>query len=274
MQRFRSGQSDVLVATDVAARGLDIEHVSHVINYDIPTAPEVYVHRIGRTGRIGREGVAITLVDPREQRALRQIEGLLKRKIEIAALPTVSALRAKRLEATRTALTARMAAGDLDDARALVQSLAADFDPVDVAAAAVALLSAEGDAAKTEAVDADIERPPRAPSTRPSPESRPPHRARETSGGAPSGPPRRLDGPTVTLSFSVGREAGVRPGDLVGAITGEAGITSRQIGAITISPRASLVEVSAPVASRVIDALKGKAIRGERFTVRTAKREG
>ena len=93
MQLFRSEKADMLVATDVAARGLDIEHVSHVINYDVPTAPEVYVHRIGRTGRIGREGVAITLVDPREQRFLRYVEALTKQKIEIGTLPTEADLR-------------------------------------------------------------------------------------------------------------------------------------------------------------------------------------
>src|SRR6185503_21257261 len=113
MAMFRQEQAHVLVATDVAARGLDIDHVSHVINYDIPTAPEVYVHRIGRTGRIGREGTAITLLDPREQRVLRSIEGLTKQRIEIASLPTADALRLKRLEVTRTALTDRLAAGDL-----------------------------------------------------------------------------------------------------------------------------------------------------------------
>ena len=147
MQLFRTGKADVLVATDVAARGLDIDHVSHVINYDIPTAPEVYVHRIGRTGRIGREGVAITLIDPREQRTLRFIEGLTKQKIEIATLPTLSALKAKRLDAMRGALTTRIAAGDLDETRAVVMALAADFDMTDIAAAAVALFQAAGETA-------------------------------------------------------------------------------------------------------------------------------
>ena len=104
MQLFRNEQADVLVATDVAARGLDIDHVSHVINYDMPTSPEVYVHRIGRTGRIGREGVAITLVDPREQRLLRSVEGLTKQKVEILNLPSVDDLRARRLDATREAV--------------------------------------------------------------------------------------------------------------------------------------------------------------------------
>ena len=117
MQLFRAGQADVLVATDVAARGLDIEHVSHVVNYDVPTSPEVYVHRIGRTGRAGREGVAITLVEPREHRLLRNIEQLTRQKIEMATVPTVADLRARRLELTRGALRDALEAGDLDSYR-------------------------------------------------------------------------------------------------------------------------------------------------------------
>ena len=90
MRRFRDGASDLLVATDVAARGLDIEHVSHVVNYDVPSSPDAYVHRIGRTGRAGREGVAITLAEPREHRLLRNIEQATKQKIAIETVPTVS----------------------------------------------------------------------------------------------------------------------------------------------------------------------------------------
>ena len=310
MQLFRSGKADVLVATDVAARGLDIDHVSHVINYDIPTAPEVYVHRIGRTGRIGREGVAITLVDPREQRTLRYIEGLIKQKIDIATLPTLSALKAKRLDATRGALTTRIAAGDLDDPRALVQALAADFDVVDIAAAAVALLHAAGETTAANAPDAEAPpperaaRPPRlirrrgfAPATA---AGRPGRRgataalrgrlrtaplasveagsrvwrqgvvgAKEKRPPRPAGPPGAgLEGGTVVLSFSVGRTSGVRPGDLVGAITGESGITSRELGVITILPHSSMVEVAEAAAGTVVKAMKGAAIRGEPFDVK------
>ena len=104
MQSFRKEQADILVATDVAARGLDIDHVSHVINFDVPTSPEVYVHRIGRTGRIGREGVAITLAQPREQRFLTSVEALTRQKIDVLPLPSIADLRARRLEATREQL--------------------------------------------------------------------------------------------------------------------------------------------------------------------------
>ena len=124
MGRFRAAKADLLIATDVAARGLDIEQLSHVFNYDVPSAPEVYVHRIGRTGRAGREGTAITLAEPREHRLLRSIERLTKQKIDIATLPTVADLRAKRLELTRASIRERLVAGDFDDVRVVVESLA------------------------------------------------------------------------------------------------------------------------------------------------------
>jgi ATP-dependent RNA helicase DeaD len=147
MQLFRHEKADILVATDVAARGLDIEHVSHVINYDVPNAPEIYVNRIGRTGRIGREGVAITLADPRERRFLRSIETLTKQPIDVRTLPSVADLRARRLEVTRLAIRARIASGNLDEGRAIVGSLAEDVDVLDIAAAAVLMVHDAADQA-------------------------------------------------------------------------------------------------------------------------------
>ena len=140
MQLFRSEQADILVATDVAARGLDIDHVSHVINFDLPTAPEVYVHRIGRTGRIGREGMAITLANPSEHRFLKYVEALTKQKIEILNLPTEADLKKRRLEATKETLREQLAEGGLDEVREIVESLVQDFDILDVAAAAVKMI--------------------------------------------------------------------------------------------------------------------------------------
>ena len=281
MQLFRTGKTDVLVATDVAARGLDIEHVSHVINYDIPTSPEVYVHRIGRTGRIGREGVAITLVDPREQRSLRYIEGLTKQTIEVAALPTVAALKAKRLDAMRTELTTRIAAGGLDEMRALVRTLVDDFDPIDIAAAALMMADGKADAAAAREPEAPVQRagPPARREERAFDERQPrrPEKPMRPTGprgerpARPSGPARGaagFGGETIVLAFSVGRDHGVRPADLVGAIAGEAGISSREIGAIRVGPDASTVEVSGPVAAHVAKVMKGKFIRGGKVDVK------
>ena len=143
MARFRSAKADLLIATDVAARGLDIRQLSHVFNYDVPSAPDAYIHRIGRTGRAGREGVAITLADPRESRLLRSIEAATKQKIEVATVPTVADLRAKRVELTLAAIRERIEAGDLEDVRVVVQSLASEFELADVAAAAVKLVHAQ-----------------------------------------------------------------------------------------------------------------------------------
>src|ERR671912_2830425 len=143
MGLFRAQKANLLIATDVAARGLDIEHISHVVNYDVPASPEVYLHRIGRTGRAGRGGTAITLAEPREQRHLRSIEGFTKSKLEIGKVPTVADLRARRLELTRASLRERLVAADFDDMRVVVESLAEEFDLFDVAAAAIKMLHAE-----------------------------------------------------------------------------------------------------------------------------------
>ena len=243
MQLFRQEKAEVLVATDVAARGLDIDHVSHVINYDIPTAPEVYVHRIGRTGRIGREGTAITLLDPREQRVLRLIEGLTKQRIEIASLPTADALRLKRLEATRKTLTDRIVAGDLQPTRALVESLAHDFDLMDIAAAAIALVH-ERDASAPDVI------------------------------AEPAPVPRGADGPVAVLFIGAGADANIRPGDLVGAIAGEAKVNASDIGGIRVHRNHSLVQVRAEHAEAIIRALRNTTIKGRKVNVRLDRDTG
>src|SRR5688500_16916780 len=129
MHRLRAGTADLLVATDVAARGLDIEHLTHVVNYDVPSAPEAYVHRIGRVGRAGREGVAITLAEPREHRMLKTIERMTKQRIVVEKVPTIADMHARRLEHTRSALEeALVASTDLDRFRVVVETLTDEFD--------------------------------------------------------------------------------------------------------------------------------------------------
>ncbi|MCU0705815.1 MAG: DEAD/DEAH box helicase [Fimbriiglobus sp.] len=142
MGRFRDGTARVLVATDVAARGLDIGHLSHVVNYHLPEMAETYVHRIGRVGRAGREGTAITLLDPRERGLMVQVERTTNRRMTPAQVPTKSAVRGKQTTATAEALRAKATAGGLDDVKKLLAPLLADLPAEDVAAAAVALLTA------------------------------------------------------------------------------------------------------------------------------------
>ena len=146
VDRLRSGRTELLVATDVAARGLDIDLLTHVVNHDVPQSSEDYVHRIGRVGRAGREGVAITLVPPSKMYALRNVERLTGQPITIAAVPTAADLRAARLDRTRIALEETLLGvdgaepGDADDVRAMLAGLAAEHDLLDVATAAVVRL--------------------------------------------------------------------------------------------------------------------------------------
>src|SRR5439155_506963 len=127
MGRLRAGTADLLIATDVAARGLDVEHLTHVVNYNVPSAPDSYVHRIGRVGRAGREGVAITLAEPREHRMLKTIERITKQRIMIEKVPTIADLRARRLELTRAALYDSLVQDDLEHFRVVVETLTDEF---------------------------------------------------------------------------------------------------------------------------------------------------
>jgi ATP-dependent RNA helicase DeaD len=332
MGRFREGALDVLVATDVAARGLDIEQVSHVVNYDVPSSPDTYVHRIGRTGRAGREGVAITLVEPREHRLLRDIERTTGARLEIVGLPTVADVREKRMDLLRGTLRETLLGDSFDRYRAVVEPLSDEFDLVDIALAAISLADEEARGAEdtAELAPATLPQPggggsfgpdgrrrrpkpavARAAGTREAPARRRP--------GAPAGPARRegdgqvgdgdrpvrprrpathgatapargirisgwrdaegrpvmraprgaAGGDGVTRLFvGAGRAAGMRPGDLVGAITNEAGLRGADVGAIQIAEGFSLVEVPESDADRVIRALRGATIRGQKVNVR------
>jgi ATP-dependent RNA helicase DeaD len=252
MARFRAAKADLLIATDVAARGLDISQLSHVFNYDVPSAPEGYIHRIGRTGRAGRGGTAITLAEPREHRLLRSIEALTKQKIEVATVPTVADLRARRLEVTRATLRERLVAGDLDDVRVVVEALSNEFDVVDIAAAAVKLAHA------AIAGDGSEEEVPAAPARR-----EPPRSAVRPSKGERAGANR-----LVRLFIGAGRRAGIRPADLVGAIANESGIASRDLGQIEIADTFSLVEVPEAAADHVIAVMQRSSLRGRKVSIR------
>ena len=262
MGRLRSGAAELLVATDVAARGLDVDQLTHVVNFDVPSSPETYVHRIGRVGRAGREGVAVTLAQPREHRMLKAIERVTGRPLTIEKVPTVADLRARRLELTRSALEESLLEDELDGFRVVVESLSDEFDVMQIALAAVKLAhEATGGAGEDDETEI------------PSPSL--PSGDRGSKPGRKSGPPRGggPQGATTRIFVGAGRTAGIRPQDLVGAITGESQLSGRDIGAIEISDRFALVEVPEPSADAVVAALRGSTIKGKRTTVRRERYE-
>jgi ATP-dependent RNA helicase DeaD len=259
MGRFRTGQVELLVATDVAARGLDVEHVSHVINYDIPLDPEIYVHRIGRTGRAGREGCAITLVTPRERRLLQLIQRVIGTSIQRLRLPTIADVVARRTEAFKETIRETIAQGGLESYLVVAEELGEDYSPTDLAAAAFKmLLGAPPDETEDKlAIEPDI------------------RQDREPQQGG--GGRRRRDrefGPErgmTRLYIDVGRDDGVRPADLVGAIANEAGISGQSIGAIELFDKFAFVEVPNNVSDRVLQALKRTRIRNRKVTPSLAR---
>jgi ATP-dependent RNA helicase DeaD len=223
----------------------------------VPSSPDDYIHRIGRTGRAGREGVAITLAEPREHWQLKNIERATKQKIEIAAVPTVADLRERRLEVTRAALRETIVAGGLDPYRAIVESLAEEFSVLDVAAAAVKMAdpSAAGSGAADEHEIPAVAAPPSGP-----------------RGAGKFGPKSRSrDGHSGKIFIGAGRADGVKPGDLVGAIVKLAKVHPRDVGSIHITEKFSLVEVPEAITEDVIRALREAGIRKRKVTVRRDK---
>ena len=233
VERLKRGSLDILVATDVAARGLDVERISHVVNYDIPYDTEAYIHRIGRTGRAGRSGEAILFVAPRERRMLSAIERATRQKIERLQLPTTETVNNKRIADFKQKISDTLAGGEMTFMQNLVEQYRNEHDvPALDIAAALAKMSI-GD--KPLLLSADKER-----------------KARDfDKESAPRGKKRHdrtipeLDSDKQRYRIEVGHEHGVKPGNIVGAIANEAGLAGDHIGSISIDQEFSLVDLPA-----------------------------
>jgi ATP-dependent RNA helicase DeaD len=235
LRRFRDREITILVATDVAARGLDIDHVSHVFNLDLPTDPEVYVHRVGRTGRAGRSGVAISLISPKQRGLLRRVESVMRQPVPLSPVPGPEQVQAHRDAAALDALRARLAAGARDrDARIINTLWSEGFDPMEVAAAALSMARTDEDARPLAPIaDLHGRRAPR----------------EKTSHGRPAGAreDRKQRGSheagMVRIAMDIGRQQGVQPGQIVSAIARHADIPGNTIGKISIRDQHTLVDV-------------------------------
>lgn len=271
MGRLRDGTAELLIATDVAARGLDVDSLTHVVNYDIPSAPESYVHRIGRVGRAGREGVAITLATPRQKRLLKNIERLTKQTITIHRVPTVADLRERQVEATVEAVREALADGGLDDYQGVFHALKGEDSDRNIALAAIKLVH--------EARGAVLDEPdiPDASANfddggSTSKKNR--NRERNERRGRNERPPkgerkeRPVDPDTGFVYIGVGSRGGVRPGDLVGAIANETSLSGRDIGPIRIADHYSVVGVPDRAVDEVVGAIKRSTVKGKKAKAR------
>jgi len=283
MDRFRRKVINLLVATDVAARGLDIDDVSHVFNYDMPEDTEDYIHRIGRTGRAGKKGNAITFIHSRERGRLSQIEGYVKQKISEYTLPTREEILQKRDERFAEKLTAEMSDGKLKREIALVTKMSEfGFNPMEIAAAAIKLARS----GETPVPSMDL--------TEPAPISRSQtgrgdrrdgyasrdnrasrgnaERAGNNTGGFRTGRPRKApEAGMVRFRMNLGNQHGIRPGDVVGAIASEVGISGKSIGAIDIQTDCTFVDVAEQHARQVLQKSGGKySLRGKTVVLKLA----
>ncbi len=274
MGRLREGTAELLVATDVAARGLDVDTLTHVVNYDVPTAPESYVHRIGRVGRAGREGVAITLAEPKQRRLLQNIERLTKQSFTMSKVPTVADLRARQIEITISSVREALAADNLDEYNSVLAALGDQADERTIALAAIKLIHEANTSAVDEVEIPDAsQRGSKFDKNKRGNDRGGSDRGRPERGGNRSGRPtgrgnESRSGATASLYVGVGKKGGMRPGDLVGAIANEAGLEGREIGPIKISEHFSVVGVPEEAADRVIKAINNTSIRGKRAKVR------
>jgi ATP-dependent RNA helicase DeaD len=248
---LKDGSIDILIATDVAARGLDVERISHVLNYDIPHDPESYVHRIGRTGRAGRSGTALLFVTPRERHLLNSIERVTRKKLVESELPSVEDVNEKRVAKFRDSITAALSSPGIDLFRTLIEGYERDHDvPMADIAAALALQSRDGEEFLM---------------TEPPPEKRRERRDRPERDGDDRGPrkPRERRGDLATYRIAVGKRHKVAPGAIVGAIANEGGLHRSDFGHISIKLDYSLVELPAKLPRNTLKALENTRIQGQ-----------
>ena len=280
LSRFRSNQLKVLVATDVAARGLDIEDISHVFNYHLPDDAEVYVHRIGRTGRAGKTGVAITLISPREKRRLREVEALTKQPIKKMELPTAAEIHRHREAEVVEKVKVWLGRGRFKRELEMVQELvAAGHDPLDVAAAALKIARAdEKQRPIAEVAEVKDERGKKEFPREGNRESLGRRDGREKGGSSR----RRAEGPArggrdtsheegmVRLKLNKGKTHGVRPSDIVGTIAFHANIPGYTIGKIRIEDKMTFVDVPEDVVEQVLKQNGNYRIGKEKFALTKA----
>jgi len=246
---LKEGRIDILVATDVAARGLDVERISHVVNYDIPHDTESYVHRIGRTGRAGRSGDAILFMTPREKYLLRSIEKATRQPVEQMHLPTAETVNTLRLGKFAERITETLESEDVAAFRDLIASYEEEHNvPAAEIAAALAVMAQGGQPLLVKEL-------PAAPEFQ--------KRERSKDGFGSRGPTRTLTEGNATYRIAVGRRQRVMPGSIVGAIANEGGISSAQIGGIDIRSDHSLVELPADLSPDQLKALSRTRIGGE-----------
>ncbi len=274
MSRFRSNQLKVLVATDVAARGLDIEDISHVFNYHLPDDAEVYVHRIGRTGRAGKTGIAITLVSPREKRRLREVEALTKQPIKKMELPTVAEIHRRREAEVVEKVRIWLGRGRFKRELEMVQELVeAGHAPLDVAAAALKIARADEKQrpiAEIGEVKDEHKRPERDLGREGKRES-----VGRREGTGKGGSSRRRGGTSheegmIRLKLNKGKAHGIRPNDIVGTIAFHANIPGYTIGKIRIEEKETFVDVPEDLVEQVLTQNGNYRIGKEKFTLTKA----
>ena len=280
IQQLKDGKIDILVATDVAARGLDVDRISHVLNYDVPYDTESYVHRIGRTGRAGRSGEAILFIAPRERNMLRSIERATRQPIEAMELPTVETINDVRIAKFKNQITETLAGGELSIFQRLIEDYeqAHNVPAVEIAAALAKM--ARGDVPLLleapkhvprpafEKYERDFDRPSRA--ERAAPRGDRPERAER--GDRPAFPKKERSAHKPqegleTFRIEVGYDHGVKPGNIVGAVANEAGLESKHIGRIEIFEDHSLIDLPSGMPTDVMTHLKTVWCAGQQLRI-------
>jgi ATP-dependent RNA helicase DeaD len=264
--QLKAGKFDILVATDVAARGLDVERITHVVNFDVPYDTESYVHRIGRTGRAGRSGEAILFIAPRERNLLHLIERATRQTIEPLSLPTVDDVNVKRLAKFKARIGEALAAGPGDFHRKAVQEVSVETgaDLLSIAAAIASLV--EGGTPVQSASPSQSYAPPARERGRDE-EPRKPRRSMEPAADLPAvaedGYAFEDDGRQITWRLEVGRRHGATSGNIVGAIANEARLSGQQINGVDVRATYTIVRLPAMLPKAVIERLSKVQIRGQ-----------